>query len=422
MPDSDNPTVVLVFPSGSQFARSNLRALSRSRMLEAFCTTIAWRGGRRVLGLVPGGLRELLEARVFDEVEDRQLRTFPLREIVNRIAHRTGLPLLTRHETGWASSDGVSRALDASVARLIRRRHLRAAAVYGYDYAAQWSLEAAAEAGMRRFYELPIGYWRAAQHILGEEGERNPEWAMTIESLRDSPEKHARKDAELRLAEHVVVPSEFVRDTLAEHPAMTASIDVIPYGAPAPRAPAVEPRPRAPRLRLLYVGHLSQRKGISYLFAAMRRLANVASLTLVGPRIGGDCPALDGELARHTWLGAVPHGRVLEIMAEHDLLVFPSLFEGLAQVIPEALAQGLPVIATRNSGATAVIDDGEDGFIVPIRDPDAIAARVTELAEDRNRLEAMRRAALLKAAERSWAAREERFIAMMRARLGAAPL
>ncbi|HKX08461.1 MAG TPA: glycosyltransferase family 4 protein [Stellaceae bacterium] len=412
------PTIVLIFPSGSQFVRSNLRVLSESRMLALFCTTVAWRGDRRILDLLPRGLSELLQTRAFPEVEEGRLRCFPFREIVNRIAHRTGAPLLSRHEVGWASSDGVSRALDAAVARLIRRREVQASAVYGYDYAALWSLEAAAEAGMRRFYELPIGYWRAAQRILGEEAELNPEWAVTIESLRDSDLKHERKDAELGLAEHVVVPSEFVRDTLREHPGMTASVDVIPYGAPPTRTLRARLE-RTPKLRLLYVGHLSQRKGISYLFAAMRRLAGLASLTLVGPRIGGHCPALEAELARHTWLGAVSHDRVLETMAEHDVLVFPSLFEGLAQVIPEALAQGLPVIATRNSGGTAIIDDGEDGFIVPIRDADAIAARVTQLVEDRGRLEAMRAAALRKASERSWAMRESVFLTMMRARLGA---
>lgn len=420
MRENGSASVILVFPSGSQFARSNLRALAASRMLALFCTTIAWRGSPRVLDMLPRSLRDLLRARVFDEVEGRLIRCFPLREILNRIAHKTGVPLLTTHEVGWASSDGVSRALDEAVARLIRRRKVRASAIYGYDYAALRSLEAAAEVGMRRFYELPIGYWRAGQRILGEEGELNPAWAMTIESLRDSPAKHERKDAELRLAEHIVVPSEFVRETLTEHPGLTASVDVIPYGAPVPRALALERR-RSPKLRLLYVGHLSQRKGISYLFAAMRRLAGAASLTLVGPRIGASCHALTEELARHTWLGAVPHGRVLEIMAEHDVLVFPSLFEGLAQVILEAQAQGLPVITTRNSGGRAVIDDGSNGFIVPIRDPDAIAERVTALAADRDRLEAMSRAALLKAGELSWAAREAVFIAMMRARLGAAP-
>src|SRR5262249_43050854 len=175
---------------------------------------------------------------------------------------------------------------------------------------------------------------------------------------------------------------------------------------------------RRAKVRLRYVGHLSQRKGVSYLFEAMRQLRSVATLTLVGPRVGGDCPVLESELKRHDWLGTVPHGRVLDLMAEHDLFVFPSLFEGFALVILEAMAQGLPVIATPNSGGTMVIEDGINGFIVPIRDAAAIAERVSRLAEDRARLSEMSRAALQRAEQMSWAVRANTFIAAMRGRLG----
>ena len=413
----ERETVVLVFPSGNQNVRSNLRALEREEMLAEFCTTVAWRGGRQLLARLPRILREHLAARVFDEIDGRRIRTFPLREIVNRIAARTGLPYVARHEHGWASMDGVSRALDASVARLIRRGKLRADAVYAYEYAAMRSFEAAAAAGMRRFYELPIGYWRAGLRILGEESERNPEWAPTLELLKDSAGKQAWKDRELVLAEHVIVPSDFVAETLREHPGFSATVDVVPYGAPVPRPSVVRDRPE--KLRLLFVGHLSQRKGISYLFAAMRALEGVATLTLVGPRVGGDCPALSTELARHRWLGTVPHRRVLEIMAEHDVFVFPSLFEGLAQVLLEAMAQGLPAITTRNSGGAMVVEEGENGFLVPIRDPQAIAERVALLARRRELLESMSVAALRKAACMSWRAREEVFIDLLRRRLAA---
>ena len=417
-PAGATKTVILVFPSGSQFARSNLRALERAGMLSLFCTTIAWRIGTGLAGRLPQSLRDLLKARNFNEIASQRIRSFPLREIVNRTIGKANLPILTRHETGWASSDAVSRALDASVSRLIRKGTVGASAVYGYEYAALQTLEAAAQAGMRRFYELPIGYWRAGLEILTEESERNPDWAPTLEILRDSKEKWERKDAELLTAEHVVVPSDFVRDTLRAHPGMTATIDVIPYGAPSPRPTVLQSRSRPPKLRVLYVGHLSQRKGISYLFEAMRRLTRVATLTLVGPKMQGQCPALAAELRQHTWLGVVPHGRVLDIMAQHDLFVFPSLFEGFAQVILEAMAQGLPVITTHNSGGSMAIDEGVDGFLVPIRDPDAIVDRVMTLAGDRERLEAMSRAALLKAERMSWIAREKAFIRVLCERLG----
>src|SRR5262249_22113069 len=146
--------------------------------------------------------------------------------------------------------------------------------------------------------------------IMTEERERNPEWASTIELLRDSSDKQARKDAEVAMADHIVVPSDFVRTTLQEHPTVTATVDVIPYGAPEARYSPPGASPHAgSALRLLYVGNLTQSKGLSYLFAAMVALRGVATLTLVGAKPVVDCRALTNALKQHTWLGPVPHDR-----------------------------------------------------------------------------------------------------------------
>jgi len=413
--------IVLAFPSSNQNVRADAQALDRAGMLALFCTTVALGRGSTLLQLVPQSLRARFQSRVFEEIDAKKIRSFPVREIIHQAARRVGLTGLTAHETGWASVDMVSKAFDEGVARMIADGQASASAIYAYEYAALRSFEAAARAGMRRFYELTIGYWRAGLRILGEERELNPAWAPTIELLHDSPAKREHKDAELRAADHIFVPSGFVRDTLREHPGFAASVDVIPYGAPPPRASARAIRPPSAPIRLLYVGQLNQRKGISYLFAAMRRLEGAASLTLIGPKPQVRCPALERELERHTWLGVLPHERVLATMAEQDLFVFPSLFEGLALVILEAMAMGLPVIGTVNSGAAEVVVDGREGFIVPIRDPTAIAERVARLGQDRERLDAMREAALSKAGELSWAAREARFIRVLKDRLAARP-
>ena len=410
--------VVLSYPSSNQNVRAYLRALENAEMLALFCTTIALRRGNVFLGLLPNAIRDRLESRIFDEADVRRIRAFPMRELIHQTARRIGLPSLTKYETGWASVDAVSNAFDRSVARIIRRREVDASAIYAYEYAALSSFEAALAVGMRRFYELTIGYWRAGLRVLTEESETNPEWAATIEILHDSRAKREHKDLELQAADHVVVPSRFVRDTLREHPGMKATIDVLPYGAPPVRLEFPASRGTSSRLKVLYVGQLSQRKGISYLFAAMRSLADVATLTLVGPRAAADCPALTDALHHHTWLGTLSHQRVLEVMAEHDVFVFPSLFEGFALVILEAMAQGLPVIATVNSGGTEVIVDGSNGFIVPIRDADAIARRISELAEDRDRLRQISAAALRTAEEMSWPVRMAAFIQTIKLRLG----
>jgi glycosyltransferase involved in cell wall biosynthesis len=104
------------------------------------------------------------------------------------------------------------------------------------------------------------------------------------------------------------------------------------------------------------------------------------------------------ELQKYTTLlGVAPRSEVQQQMAMADLLILPSLCEGSATVCYEALAAGLPVITTENAGS--VVRHGVDGFIVPIRNVDAIVECVEKLAKDRALREWMSANARERAAE-----------------------
>ncbi len=242
---------------------------------------------------------------------------------------------------------------------------------------------------------------RAAHAIFREEREREPAWAPTLDGLADSEPKLQRKDDELRTASTIVVPSNFVRDTLKLAPGMTAPIHVIPYGGPAPSDhPSVRPSDRP--LRVLFVGSLGQRKGLGYVLKAIAALGSGVTLTLIGRKTSEECEPLNAAVKRHRWVTSVPHSEVLREMSEHDVLVFPSLFEGFGLVVLEAMSQGLPVITTSNSGGLDIVTDGVDGFGVPIRSAEAIAEKLELLASDRPRLQAMSAAAMETARRCSW--------------------
>src|SRR5690606_6080171 len=117
-----------------------------------------------------------------------------------------------------------------------------------------------------------------------EEAELHPSWAPTMEGLIDSAEKLERKDEEISLADSISVASSFTRRSLEEHFGSGLPITVAPYGAPPPLV--TEPNRRGPGepIRVLYAGHLAQRKGIAYLIAALQRLDVPWRLTLAGPR------------------------------------------------------------------------------------------------------------------------------------------
>jgi glycosyltransferase involved in cell wall biosynthesis len=116
----------------------------------------------------------------------------------------------------------------------------------------------------------------------------------------------------------------------------------------------------------------------------------------------------------HRWIPSLSHDEVLQEIRCHDVMVFPSLFEGFGLVVLEAMSCGVPVIATAQSGAPDFLEDGKDGFLVPIRSAEAIAERLELLIRDRDRLGAMSQAAVRKAARHSWESYRQHLIHTVR--------
>lgn len=223
-------------------------------------------------------------------------------------------------------------------------------------------------------------------------------WATTWNPGQDSAEKCERKDTELALATKVIVPSEFVADTLSHYPGKLPPVSVLPYGCPPTINPDHRARYQGGRLRVLFVGGLSQRKGLAYLLQAAKAMGTTIELTVIGTGPGA---ALAGSHAR--LLGSVPHAEVLRQMREHHVLAFPTLFEGQALVVGEAMSQGLPVITTVNSGATRLVEHGVSGWLVPIRDAGAIEHVLADIIRKPSLLDAAGDAALQAAARWQWA-------------------
>jgi glycosyltransferase involved in cell wall biosynthesis len=178
-------------------------------------------------------------------------------------------------------------------------------------------------------------------------------------------------------------------------------IVVIPYGAPE-----IKPRLHLNRdshapLKVLFVGNLGQHKGIGYLLEAMHLLGGMAELTLVGRRLHPNAK-VDEACRRWRWFESLPHALVLEVMQESDVLVLPSLSDAFGLVVTEALACGLPVIVTPNTGASEIIHDGREGYVVPIRRADLIASRLETLHADPPLLAQMSRHAQQTAAQNCW--------------------
>jgi 2-deoxystreptamine N-acetyl-D-glucosaminyltransferase/2-deoxystreptamine glucosyltransferase len=147
---------------------------------------------------------------------------------------------------------------------------------------------------------------------------------------------------------------------------------------------AADPFPGLPRPRVAYLGRLAPQKDVGTLLEAFARLAAGTQLLLIGD--GPDRAMLQRRAqafgSRVHFAGFVPHAAVPAVLQHVDLLVLSSLYEDLSSALIEAMAAGLPVVATSVGGTAELVHDGVNGLLVAPRDPAALAAAVSRILAD----------------------------------------
>ena len=229
-----------------------------------------------------------------------------------------------------------------------------------------------------------------------------------------------RRELEYHVCDRIIVPSSLARKSFEEFghekkvEMMLRGVDHVLF---APRA-AQEPRDL---FRVCFVGRVELAKGVPYLLRAWKQLSlRNAELLLVGtvqPEIAAVLKEDGAENVRV--MGWLPPAELAKRYRESDLFVMPSVNEGLALVVLEAMASGLPVIATDRSGAADVVEEGKEGFIVPARDIDALADAIQWCYRHREEAAAMGMAARAKVeAQFTLAHYESRVIRMYESLVG----
>jgi glycosyltransferase involved in cell wall biosynthesis len=211
----------------------------------------------------------------------------------------------------------------------------------------------------------------------------------------------------LRNADHVFCMSAedraYLEDWLGE---ACPPITRINAGADRAFAAAAADRDYGRARALLFAGTWRKNKGIEDLVPAVERLlARRPDLTFtalgagVPPAtvLGAFAPGVRGRVRCVT---AADDAETARVLAAHDLFVLPSLFEGTPLTLVEAMASGLPVVTTATCGMKDVIRDGQNGLLVPVRSPVAVADGLEALLDDRGRRERLGRRAQSDALER----------------------
>jgi glycosyltransferase involved in cell wall biosynthesis len=234
---------------------------------------------------------------------------------------------------------------------------------------------------------------RGSSHILYQDeilAEEHSLWKVPYRRI--DPRVVERELKEYEECDLITVPSDFAYRTFVEKGVAKEKLRLVPYGVDLS---LFRPVPKRDKIfRVIYVGALSLQKGIPYLLQAVGPL-RLPDFELW--LIGGLDPEIKPILERHAgsfrYLGPIPRTKLFSYYSQGSIFVMPSIQDGLALVQAQAMACGLPIIATTNTGASSLFTDGREGFIVPVRDPEAIREKIVYLYEHPDLRDAMARAA-----------------------------
>jgi glycosyltransferase involved in cell wall biosynthesis len=235
---------------------------------------------------------------------------------------------------------------------------------------------------------------RTQAKLLREEEERTG-----VRQDQPSGWRIAREEREYALADRIVVLSTFAYKTFISQGVHAEKLHLIPLGAslekfrPAPEV--VRARQRrllaGGPLRVLYVGSMSFRKGLWDMAKVIKALGTEKfAFQLVGPQ-PFEARAVLSELrpAAVTLRSKQPEAELPGVYAWGDVFLFPTIEDGFAVVLAQAVAAALPVLTTTNCSGPDLLREGESGWIVPIRNPEALAERLAWCNGHRSELATM---------------------------------
>ncbi len=397
------PNGALLTHPGTQYSHALALALARQQQLSRFATGLAW--GHEWQRWLPASWR----SRVVPGLPDRLL-------------YRCWQPELRLLLTGRRRSltpEDFFRRNQAFQQALPQRLLQQCGAVIGFD-TSSWLLQQRARAAGKPFVlDASIAHPLAKEAVYQQLRSEFPDWATHSESKAQA--LLALEQQEMEQADRIVVASSFTRDTYLQHGVPAHKIVVNPYGTDLQffESKWNQPLPVEGPVRFVFMGSIGARKGVPWLCRVWPQLlAQVpqAQLTLAGY---GQWPASVPLPPQVQLAGAIAPSHRAAFLRQHHVFVFPSYFEGFAQVIIEAMACGLPVITTTATAAPDVMTAGEDGFILTPGDDAALLQALLHFALQPAEVERMGRQAALHVQPYTWQAYGQRWATLLQSLTGA---
>jgi glycosyltransferase involved in cell wall biosynthesis len=394
---------VVAFPSTAIFGQQVALAHFERNALKVFETTFHFESGHWTWDLMRRFKR--LDSMLLPQLKRREISLVPKEmihsnatlEIVRTIASKVGVGRVNTDRIWDFMSKDFTRSLASRLDQDVE-------AIYAYEYTALEAFKVAGDRGIVRILDFPSLNSREFQSIQLEQRKLYPSLCDPTDSYFDSvfERRQQRRDEEAALADIIITNSTVTRDSFLRAGVDPSKIFSVPYGAPEADPDFMEREPTGP-LKVVWAGTFSVRKGAHLFLEAWNSFSGNTNITAevygavdLGERAVSHLPS------NLIFQGSVVRDELFRAFANADVLIFPTLSDGFGMVITEALSRGLPVITTRQAGASDFVSNLVNGLLIQEGDSNAIAEALHWCMDNRDKLNSMRAAAIESAKSWQW--------------------
>lgn len=357
--------IALIHPGPSVFVKNNILSLYENDLLEKFYTTYVHHPDYVLsnvidsIGRLNSSIKKEFIRRSFSEIPFEFIHTYPYAELVRVFVNRIiKSPRLTH--LVWEKSEPMfSRNAANSIGK-------QATGIYTYEGNAFDALKEAKRKNQFSWYEMVSQHELYFHDLLTDQIKKYPQlntpyYSNLLESEKSKYSK--RKNEELKMADRIICNSNFTKKTIQYAGLSTENVKIIPLGSPEPVS---EIKNKPEKMKFIYAGNQSVRKGIHILIEAWKNSGikpNEAELLLVGSK---DLPNdFYSDLPENIKvISNIPHNELLKLFDESSMFILPTLADGFGMVITEAMSRGIPVLATNNCAGPDLITHGLNGLLI----------------------------------------------------------
>ncbi|MGI4751812.1 MAG: glycosyltransferase family 4 protein [Janthinobacterium lividum] len=400
---------IIANPGVGPHVQQTLKAYQDHQLLNTFYTTFYYPTGTffdRFLNKYLPYFRNQLQRRQLESIDPTRIKSINRYELLRIASDKLCSPNITDLVWEWGEL-----AFDRWVATQINSKSQW---VHGYEHCSLATLLQAKKSGVKSFYEQPSQHFSFFENIARDQLHIYPELRSLETQLlinQKSERRNQRRAQELNICDYIICNSTFTKKTLTTAQVSAEKIITIPLGFPAP-VKSIAKRSIATKTIFMCAGNQSLRKGTHLLYQAWKNCNfsfDDAELWIIG---SNQLPLqIRNGLGNNVkFIPNLPHAELIKLMAEADLLVLPTLCDGFGMVITEAMAQGLPVITTSNSGGPDIITAEKDGFLLDAGNVEQLSYKLKWCVIHKNQLKNMGINALEKAKSYPWASFRKQLI------------